>query len=168
MGHRLLQSVIVCTMLAGSSSWADEAPPVDTSNQWHFTVTPYIWLPNVGGSLRFSLPGDREANASTGPYDYLQKLRFAAMLQGEARKGDWSIFGDAIYLNFGDHSSAVTTKGSGPFGRETTSNAETTLKGALIQLERLRPYRIARRVRSLWPKVLVGWQAGFRPKQPFE
>jgi hypothetical protein len=32
------------------------------------------------------------------------------MLQGEARKGDWSIFVDAIYLNFGRHSTTVQTR----------------------------------------------------------
>lgn len=134
MRHRLLQSVLVCTALISSSSWADESPPVDMGNKWHFVLTPYIWLPSIGGSLRFSLPGGGEADTSTGPSNYLQNLRFAAMLQGEARKGDWSIFGDAIYLNFGSNSSAISTKGSSIFARETTSSAETSLKGALIQL----------------------------------
>jgi hypothetical protein len=134
MRHRLLNSVFVCTALASSSSWADELPPIDSGNQWHFALTPYIWLPKVGGSLRFSLPRGDEADASTGPSNYLQNLRFAAMLQGEARKNNWSIFGDAIYLNFGGNSASVSTKGSSIFARETASNAETSLKGTLIQL----------------------------------
>ena len=134
MRYRLLQSVLVCAALVSSSSWADESQPIDVSNRWHFTLTPYIWLPNIGGSLRFSLPGGGKADTSTGPSNYLQNLRFAAMLQGEARKGDWSIFGDAIYLNFGSNSTSVSTKGSTIFTRETTSSAETSLKGALIQL----------------------------------
>ncbi|CAB3801277.1 hypothetical protein [Pararobbsia alpina] len=134
MCHRLLQGALVCAALVSSSSWADGLPQINTDTQWHFALTPYLWLPNVGGSLRFPLPGGGEADASTGPYNYLQNLRFAAMLQGEARQGDWSILADAIYLNFGSHSTAVSTKGSSVFQRELTSSGETSLKGGLIQL----------------------------------
>ncbi|MFM0309585.1 hypothetical protein P0D71_17510 [Paraburkholderia sp. RL17-383-BIF-A] len=84
--------------------------------------------------MRFSLPDGGEADASTGPYNYLQHLRFAAMLQGEARKGDWSIFVDAIYLNFGRHSTTVQTRGSGNLERESEGSGETSFKGTLIQL----------------------------------
>jgi hypothetical protein len=134
MCNRLLQCAFICVALVSSSSWADDSPPVTTDTQWHFALTPYLWLPSVGGSLRFSLPDGAGADASTGPNNYLQNLRFAAMLQGEARKGDWSILADAIYLNFGKNSTAVTVKGSGPLQRESTSNGSTSLTGGLIQL----------------------------------
>jgi hypothetical protein len=100
---------------------------------WQFAVTPYLWLPSVSGSLRFSLPSG-VADASTGPYNYLQNLKFAAMLQGEARKGDWSVFGDAIYLKFGRHSTTITTHGSGTLAIDSQRDGETSLKGGLLQL----------------------------------
>ncbi|QBR01454.1 hypothetical protein [Paraburkholderia pallida] len=106
---------------------------VDTGAGWQFALTPYLWLPSVSGTARFTLPNGG-ADASTGPYNYLQNLRFALMVQGEARKGDWSIFGDAIYLNFGRHGSNVnafnTSLGSG----ETQRSVETSLSGGLVEV----------------------------------
>ncbi|WP_087691660.1 hypothetical protein [Pandoraea sp. PE-S2R-1] len=113
---------------------ASPAPPLaDASVPWEFAITPYLWLPSVGGSLRFSLPAGR-TDADTGPYNYLEHLRFALMLQGEARKGDWSLLADGIYLNFGRHESTSKTI-NGAFGAgETQQSAETSLSGTLIQL----------------------------------
>jgi hypothetical protein len=105
----------------------------DADAQWQFAVAPYLWLPSVTGTLRFSLPGGG-ADASTGPYNYLQNLKFAVMLQGEARKGDWSVFADTIYLNFGRHESSVNAT-NGQFGPgETAQNVETSFRGTLIQI----------------------------------
>jgi hypothetical protein len=36
----------------------------------------------------------------TAPNDYLSKLSFAFMIAGEARKGDWSLLTDYLYLKF--------------------------------------------------------------------
>ncbi len=134
MSSRLLQAALLSAVFISSPSWADAPPFVNASTQWQFALTPYIWLPSVDGSLRFSLPGDGEADASTGPYNYWQNLRFAAMLQGEARKGNWSIFADAIYLDFGNHSTSVQTKGSGVLERQSEGSGETSFKGGLFQL----------------------------------
>lgn len=120
-------------IVASNAQAADSLPVQGGSTQWQFAVAPYLWLPNVSGTLRFSLPGGG-ADASTGPYDYLQNLKFAFMLQGEARKGDWSILADTIYLNFGRHGSSVNAT-SGLFGpRESQRSFETTFRGTLIQL----------------------------------
>lgn len=107
--------------------------PVDAGTQWQFALTPYIWLPSVSGTTRFTLPAGG-TDASTGPYNYLQHLQFALMLQGEARKGDWSLFADTIYLNFGRDGSSVNTR-NGVFGvNETQRSFQTGLSGAVIQL----------------------------------
>jgi hypothetical protein len=116
-----------------TQAFAAAPDTVDASDQWQFAITPYLWLPNVSGTLRFSLPGGG-ADASTGPYDYLQHLQFAIMLQGEARKGDWSLFADTIYLNFGRHDSSVNATNGLLGGDETQRSAETTFRGVLVQL----------------------------------
>lgn len=126
---------VAAVMIAASNAQASDALPAqgETGSPWQLAVTPYLWLPNVSGTLRFSLPGG-DADASTGPYNYLQNLKFVFMLQGEARKDDWSILADAIYLNFGQHGSSVNTA-SGLFGpRETQRSFETTFRGTLLQL----------------------------------
>ncbi|WP_125477857.1 hypothetical protein [Caballeronia terrestris] len=87
----------------------------------------------MSGTLRFTVPGGG-ADASSGPYNYLQNLRFALMLQGEARKGEWSVFADAIYLNFGRHESSVNSTNGVLGTRETQQDVQTSFAGTLIQL----------------------------------
>jgi hypothetical protein len=88
---------------------ADQVDPYDGS--WHFTLTPYVWLPNVNGTIDGhvlgSNLGDLRASTEIGPNDYLQNLKFGAMATGEVRKGDWSVFTDIIYIDFGDQRSRV-------------------------------------------------------------
>jgi hypothetical protein len=88
---------------------ADKIDPYDGG--WHFTLTPYLWLPNVNGSINGHVLGSDLGNFSAdteiGPNDYLQNLKFGAMVTGEVRKGDWSVFTDIIYIDFGDQRSRV-------------------------------------------------------------
>jgi hypothetical protein len=126
---------IAALTTAAISGWASATGslPSDASAQWQIAVGPYLWLPTVNGTLRFTVPGGG-ADASSGPYNYLQNLRFALMLQGEARKGEWSVFADTIYLNFGRHESSVNAT-SGFLGtRETQQDVQTSFAGTLVQL----------------------------------
>jgi hypothetical protein len=126
---------IAALTTAAISGWAFaiDSPPGDAGAQWQIAVGPYLWLPTVSGTVRFTVPGGG-ADASSGPYNYLQNLRFALMLQGEARKGDWSVFADTIYLNFGRHESSVNAT-SGVLGtRETQQDVQTSFAGTLVQL----------------------------------
>ncbi|CAB3787740.1 hypothetical protein LMG28688_02530 [Paraburkholderia caffeinitolerans] len=118
---------------ADSLPAAPAPAPIDAGTGWQFAITPYLWLPNVGGTMRFTLPGGG-ADASTGPYNYLENLRFAMFLQGEARKGEWSVFGDMIFLKFGQHRSNVNTFSNSLGSAGTQSDFETSLKGQLIQV----------------------------------
>src|SRR5215510_8860498 len=76
---------------------------------WKFSLTPYIWLPNINGTLKYATPpdGGGRPEVDTGPNNYLENLSFALMLAGEARKDKWSIFTDLIYLDFDSEKSAV-------------------------------------------------------------
>ncbi|MPW18161.1 hypothetical protein GCT13_14840 [Paraburkholderia sp. CNPSo 3157] len=106
-----------------------ETPARSGSSPSRHTCGCHPWT----GRCIFSLPGGG-ADASTGPYDYLQNLKFAFMLQGEARKGDWSFFADGIYLNFGRHESSVNAT-NGLFGpRGTQQSVETNFRGTLIEI----------------------------------
>lgn len=126
---------ITALMFFATPAHASDAAPArsDADDHWQFAVAPYLWLPSVTGTMQFSLPGGG-AEASTGPYDYLQNLKFAFMIQGEARKGDWSFFADAIYLNFGRHETSVNAT-NGLFGpRETQQSVETSFRGTVVQI----------------------------------
>ena len=79
--------------------------------QWHASLTPYLWLAGINGSTSFSHPvGDaHNINTSIDAENLLKEVQFSAMLSGEIRKGDWSIFSDYMYLDFKDKSSQVKT-----------------------------------------------------------
>jgi hypothetical protein len=76
---------------------------------WRYSLTPYLWLPNVNGTLRLSLPPGLTGrmDVETGPNDYLENLSGVLMLAGEARKGSWAVFSDLIYLKFDSQESKV-------------------------------------------------------------
>ncbi len=78
-------------------------------DQWRFALTPYLWLPNVDGTLKFSVPPGAGGSPSVevGPNSYLENLDFALMLAGEARRGNWAIISDLIYLDFSNEDGAV-------------------------------------------------------------
>jgi hypothetical protein len=101
------------------------APATAQEDRWIFTVTPYLWLPNVNGTLKYSLPpgGGGSPEAETGPNDYLKNLSGALMLSGEARRRKWSIVSDLIYLDFNNEEGNVR---SVDFGSSLVSTSGTT------------------------------------------
>ncbi len=106
------------------------------SDEWAFSVTPYLWLPNVNGTLKYSAPPGLAGKPSveTGPNDYLQNLSGVLMLSGEARKGTWAVFSDLIYLKFDSEDSTVRTidflsAGSNPVNTTLDVGTTSQLKG---------------------------------------
>jgi len=131
--HRTLAALAILGVSAFPviSAAADKVDPYDGG--WHFTLTPYLWLPNINGSIDGrvlgSAIGDFRTSTKIGPNDYLQNLKFGAMVTGEVRKGDWSVFTDIIYIDFGDQRSRVRNI-TGLEGRSLASidrNATTSL-----------------------------------------
>jgi len=97
------------------------------AGDWQFSLTPYLWLPNIEGNGTTDRPPDSGQPAfEVGPVDYLDNLDFVLMLAGEARRENWSLRADVIYLDFSNQRSAVKTI-SGPGGEvEIPLNAGTT------------------------------------------
>ena len=105
---------------------------------WRYSVTPYLWLPNIDGTLRFTIPpgAGGSPTVGVGPNDYLENLDFVLMLAAEARKGEWAIIGDLIYLDFSGETGAVRSV-SGPGGVvqvPVNQNTRTGLKGLVWEL----------------------------------
>ena len=128
---RLLAALLACTTFASTPS----ARAQDAASPWRFTLSPYLWLPNASGTLRYTLPPDQGGSAENqiGPVDYLDHLQFLLMLSGEARRGDWAVISDLVYLDFGNTASHVKTVGGGdsavPVPRERNTSTGTDLKG---------------------------------------
>ena len=84
--------------------------------KWHFIVTPYYWLPVINGTVIYDSPaGGGSISAEIDPSSYLASLDFAAMVTGEARKNNWLVFTDYMYIHFGGDESAVKSV-TGPGG----------------------------------------------------
>ena len=128
-------------LAAALAGFALCAPPAAAEqlldDQWTFTLTPYLWLPNINGSLKYKLPNiDAKPEVDVGPNDWLSNLDFAFMISGEARKGKWSIFTDAIYLDFASENSKVKSVDFGGSLVGTTVNLGTksSLSGGIWTL----------------------------------
>ncbi len=87
--------------------------------QWHYSLTPYAWFPNIKQTTHLTTPlgGGRTVDVEVKPDSYLSNLDFALMGTFEARKGDWALAMDLIYNDFGDQEGRIKTV-RGPGGNE--------------------------------------------------
>jgi hypothetical protein len=73
----VLGVVLLATIMSAIFSAPAHAQAVAPTNQWAFSITPYVWLPNINGTLKYSVPpgasGSPEVEA--GPNDYLENLQ---------------------------------------------------------------------------------------------
>lgn len=80
-------------------------------DQWHYSFTPYIWLPNISQRLEYDQPLGRATSPSVEvevePDNYLSDLKFGLTGMLEARKGQWSLGMDLIYTDFGSQDAKV-------------------------------------------------------------
>jgi hypothetical protein len=88
--------------------------------QWHYSLTPYAWFPNINQTLQFNTPlgGGKSVDVEIEPDNYLSDLKFALMGTFEARKGNWALAMDLIYSDFGDQEGKIKTV-RGPRGNES-------------------------------------------------
>lgn len=119
--------------LAGVAMGASLPGFAQQAEGWTFAITPYLWLPNVDGTLKYSVPpgAGGAPEVGVGPNNYLENLSAALMLSGEARRGRWSILSDLIYLNFEKEGSSVRSVDFGGSAVSTSANLSTrsSLKG---------------------------------------
>ena len=100
-GGALLMTAVAASAAAGGPS------------DWQFGAMLYGWLPSVSGDLNQPLPRDTGGGSVSVDVDkLLDALQFTLMASFEARKGDWSVFTDVIYLDLaGDESKSVVLPG---------------------------------------------------------
>jgi hypothetical protein len=127
-------ATLAALALCGPLSAAEQT----TGDQWTFSITPYLWLPNVNGTLKYSIPpgASGSPDVKVGPNDYLEALSFALMISGEVRKDRWSAFTDFIYLDFADEKSAVKDVDFGGSRISASANVSTSssLRGGVWTL----------------------------------
>ena len=91
----LVLLVIVAFILAAfaPSVTAEEKP---AESNWEFHVAPYLWAISMNGNA--TLKG-LEADVDLSFSDIWDELNFAFMVEYEARKGNWGLWGNTIYAN---------------------------------------------------------------------
>jgi hypothetical protein len=94
---------------------------------WHYDFALYGWFPGIKGTFNVDLPPgviipppglNISHSANVNANDYLSALQFAAMLAGEARRGNVAILGDLIYVDASSLKSKIRHV-SGPEGDVT-------------------------------------------------
>ncbi len=119
-----IRAAILALVFAGASG---AAVAQSGSDEWQFTLTPYLWLPTIDGTLSFSVPpggGGSPPDIEAGPTDWLDLLNSGLLISGGARKGRFSIFSDFVYLS-------LTSKND---GRVVSVEDNITMPGSPIQI----------------------------------
>lgn len=79
----------------GAAQAADELTPITkVSDEWRFTVTPYLWAPGIKGTLNFADGLVKTADVSSS--NVLGNLKTGGMMAGEAHYGNWGVMGDFV------------------------------------------------------------------------
>ena len=87
--------LLLCSLVQAQSDPAPASQPSPDPG-WEVSVAPYFFLPSLDGTV--GLVGETaEVNARFR--DLFRNLDFAIMGQVEARKGNWSILGDGMYMS---------------------------------------------------------------------
>lgn len=144
---------------------AAETDPYDGA--WHGSITPYGWLPGVTAKLRYSYQGSEVRDETD--HDILDKLSGALMIAGDARKGDWGIYGDLDWVKFDNEKGRFRSVGGERVGGDVTLDTRSGLKGGFVTLAGL--YSLSHGPegnidllfggRYLWLKGNLGWNFGF-------
>ena len=116
--------VLITAAIFTVTAQAQSAAPAGT---WAFSITPYLWMPNINGTLNYSAPPGAGGSPSVevGPDNYLEQLEAALMISGEVRKDRWLVFTDLIYLDFSGEDSAVKSVNFGGSAVSSSANVAT-------------------------------------------
>ena len=97
-GH-ITRPALALALVAG---WAFSSP-IFASEEWQFELTPYLWGATIGGNVAtgggtpITAPAPGDSSFFT-----LENLEGAAFLAFEARRGQWRLMLDGVYVSFAD------------------------------------------------------------------
>lgn len=130
-----------------ASGGAASAAGVDMyDGQWHYSLTPYAWFPNIYQTIQLGTPlgGGKTVDIEVKPDSYLSNLDFALMGTFEARKGDWALAMDLVYNDFSGQKGKIQNV-RGPEGEESLPidvNVDVDIKSLIW--EGIGSYTVAR------------------------
>ena len=119
---------VVALMLTLPAAARAQAPAPDA---WKVTVVPYLMGASMSGTAAVA---GQEVNVDASASDIFSNLQFGAMGLVVARKGNWGVGGDAIWMSLG-------ANGTSPGPLAITASADMSQGAfAFYGLRRLAPY----------------------------
>ena len=95
-----------------------------SSDEWTWVIAPYLWASDVDLDLEVN---DQSLGGSASFSDLLDKVDTAFMGHVEARKGNWGMFGDVIYLDLSD-SKNISVGPGGPILGDLQADASLKMQ----------------------------------------
>lgn len=151
----VLGALLGVALLSGAAT--AQTVPDGSDSGWRFSVTPYVWLPTIGGDLRYGPRERGTAHVDVDPQSIVDALKFGITFGAEARYGRFTLATDLLYLNLGNQTSWVRNV-EFPGGRVQASanlGTQTSLSNTLWTLAP--GYTV---LQGAWGNVDI--QAGFR------
>ena len=102
-------TMLAATLASGGPALGAGVDQYD--GEWHYSLTPYAWFPNINQTLQLNTPlgGGKTVEVEVKPDSYLSDLDFALMGTFEARKGDWALAMDLVYNDFSNQQGKIKT-----------------------------------------------------------
>ncbi len=106
----LWQGRVLLILLIAAFTFSTFAPAVaaeekpDEQSGWEFHVAPYLWAISMNGDATVK---GQEADVDVSFSDIWDELNFAFMMEYEARKGRWGLWGNTIYADLGNSNGNV-------------------------------------------------------------
>lgn len=97
-------------------------------DEWKFKAQVYGWLPTIESTL----PNDDDLKLNID--DILDYLDFTFMGVFQARKGDWAVVSDAVYLKISTSEAGNTTVPVGPFNVPTRAEIGVEMETWIVSL----------------------------------
>lgn len=125
---RAVSALLAAVLALGTGVAAAQTAGAPASG-WQYEITPYFWGAGMKGDVQGgSLP---KINTDVSISEILDVLDFGMMGAFEARKGQWGLLFDAIYMDLSAGGAASRT-GPGPIGATATANANLGMKQTVL------------------------------------
>ena len=125
MQHSILRRVSAPMLFAGGLAAASMSG-VALGNDWQFSGTLYMW----GAGMEVETVSGAKVDMDFD--QILDNLDMTFMGALEARKDNWSLVADVVYMKLGDDKAASVPVG--PLGREVDVDADVQMKSWIINL----------------------------------
>jgi opacity protein-like surface antigen len=116
------------TTLMGISSVNAQGGTAANDNQWHYSAGVYLWAAGMGGETSDGTDFDISFS------DLADNLNLGLMAAFGARKGEWELIADLLYLDISAKDTITTSIPVGPGAIDVNAKAELDLTGSVLKL----------------------------------